>query len=74
MNLWVISLSLSAPKMSAHTTASGGNGDFRARKPDQTKYTVVTSRFNTYEKRPRSRSESIVVAGDGFLISYIVRV
>ena len=35
---------------------SGGNGEFRARKPNQTKYTLVTSSFVTYEKRPRSLS------------------
>ena len=74
MNLWVhFAFPFGSENERTHYT-SGGNGDFRARKPDQTKYTVVTSRFNTDEKRPRSRSESIVVAGDGFLISYIVRV
>ena len=34
---------------------------------NQAKYTIVTSSFRTYVKRPRSLSESIVVAGGDFL-------
>ena len=40
---------------------------FGANQPNQAKYTIVTSSFLTYVKRPRSLSESIVVAGGDFL-------
>ena len=40
---------------------------FGAKQPNQAKYTIVTSSFRTYVKRPRSLSESIVVAGGDFL-------
>ena len=40
---------------------------FGAKQPNQTKYTIVTSSFRTYVKRPRSLSELIVVAGGDFL-------
>ena len=40
---------------------------FGAKQPNQAKYTIVTSSFLTYVKRPRSLSESIVVAGGDFL-------
>ena len=40
---------------------------FGAKQPNQAKYTIVTSSFLTYVKRPRSLSESIVIAGGDFL-------
>ena len=40
---------------------------FGAKQPNQAKYTIVTSSFRIYVKRPRSLSESIVVAGGDFL-------